>query len=670
MPGAPYFVEYGPDTNYGQHTQTVDIGATQGAHNLAVTLTRLSPNSPYHFDVIASNAVEANVHSGDTQFNTGQQITGVEGSPVTVTDSGSAGFCPAPPTIDWGDNTSPDQARIDCMDGSEDETDYQVTDTHTYTSAGHYQIEIDYGELGTTTEYAQITNESGLVNTELPEISGTTQQGHTLTTTDGSWDGNPIRFHYQWEDCDPNGHNCTATGDDTNSYTLTADDGGQTIRVIVTASNDHGSSEATSDETPSVLPPPPASTAPPQVTGTAQQGATLTTTNGTWDGDPTSFVYRWQDCDASGQNCANTLTNANTYPLTAADVGHTVHVIVTANNDFGSGEATSNLTAQVVAPSPPPPSNPPPSSGSSPSGNPAPPTVATTAPTLSVTGAGFSGTVTPNGLPTQAFFEYGLDPKYSGGGPIVYDQSTPAQSIGSDFASHAIGPVAVSGLLPNALYHARLVATNSNGTTFGPDVTFTTAAAPAPGAPTLGKTVNVSPVSGFVLIKINGKFVPLTGLDQIPSGSQIDARHGSIELITSTGQKGKTQHGTFGGAIFRLTQERSGPNKGLVTLTLLEGAFKGAPSYPICKKQQAGDASVAAVSSKVLQLLHASAHGKFRTSGRYSAATVRGTIWMVADRCDGTLTHDVTDSVVVKDFVHHKTIILHAGQSYLARPRH
>ena len=84
-------------------------------------------------------------------------------------------------------------------------------------------------------------------------------------------------------------------------------------------------------------------------------------------------------------------------------------------------------------------------------------------------------------------------------------------------------------------------------------------------------------------------------------------------------------------------------------------------------KGKATDASAAAVSSKVLQLLRASAHGKFRTSGRYSAATVRGTIWTVADRCDGTLTHDVTDSVSVTDFVRHKTVVLHAGQSYLAK---
>ena len=66
-------------------------------------------------------------------------------------------------------------------------------------------------------------------------------------------------------------------------------------------------------------------------------------------------------------------------------------------------------------------------------------------------------------------------------------------------------------------------------------------------------------------------------------------------------------------------------------------------------------------------MLHASAHGKFSTSGKYSAATVRGTKWTIADRCDGTLTHVITDSVAVNDFVRHKTIILHAGQSYLAR---
>jgi hypothetical protein len=311
----------------------------------------------------------------------------------------------------------------------------------------------------------------------------------------------------------------------------------------------------------------------------------------------------------------------------------------------------------------------------------APTPVVTGAPTVGSTTAGFSGSVNPDGLPTSAFVEYGLDPKYTGGEAVVYSQSTPAQSVGSDFASHAVS-ASVSGLVPNALYHVRLVATNSSGTTVGPDVAFTTLKAPPPGPPALGGTFNVSVVSGIVLVRLHGQLVPLTELEQIPVGTLIDALRGTISLTTAINGGGardaaakgkrhkgktKTQKGTFGGAIFKITQAHSG----LATLALVEGAFTGAPTYATCNAHKSADASAAALSSNTLQLLRSSAHGKFRTSGRYSAATVRGTKWTVADRCDGTLTHDITDSVGVSDFVRHKTIVLHAGQSYLAKaPKH
>jgi hypothetical protein len=314
----------------------------------------------------------------------------------------------------------------------------------------------------------------------------------------------------------------------------------------------------------------------------------------------------------------------------------------------------------------------------------APTTVITGAPPfVGGTSAAFSGSVNPGGLPTAASFQYALDPKYTGGGPLVYTQSTPAQPVGSDFSSHDVS-ASVIGLVPNALYHVRLVASNSDGTTFGPDVTFTTHKTPPPGSPAFGKTFNIAPVSGLVRIEVNGVFVPLTEADQIHNGALIDARHGSLALTITVpaGPSGardaaaaagkhkpkfKTQSGTFGGAVFRTTQATRGVNKGLATLTLVAGAFNGAPTYATCTKHKAGDASAASLSSFTLQLLRASAHGRFRTRGRYSAATVRGTKWTIADRCDGTLTHDITDSVVVADFVHHKTIILHAGQRYLAR---
>jgi hypothetical protein len=310
-----------------------------------------------------------------------------------------------------------------------------------------------------------------------------------------------------------------------------------------------------------------------------------------------------------------------------------------------------------------------------------PTSVLTGAPSVTAAGAGFSGSANPDGLPTTAVFQYGLDPKYSGGGPVVYTNSTAAQSVGSDFASHQVS-ASVSGLVPNALYHVRLVATNSAGTTFGPDVTFTTAKLPAPGSPTLGKSFNISLVSGLVLVKVNGHFIPLTELTQIPKNTVINALHGTLSLTTAAlgpsgaqdaaakGKKHKTptQKGTFNGAIFKLSQATAGAGKGLVTLAIVENAFSGAPSYATCKAHKSADATVAKASTKTLQLLHASAKGKFTTKGRYSAATVLGTKWTVADRCDGTLTHDITDSVSVTDFVHHKTIVLHAGQSYLAKP--
>jgi hypothetical protein len=279
----------------------------------------------------------------------------------------------------------------------------------------------------------------------------------------------------------------------------------------------------------------------------------------------------------------------------------------------------------------------------------------------SSTGAGFSATVNPEGQATTVFFQYGIDSRFrpGGGTAVIYDQSTPVQALPADATPHAVSAVA-TGLVPNALYHVRLVATNATGTTFGPDQTFTTPADPAPPPPVLGRKVNAKPVTGRVFILVGTKLVPLTEAKQIPSGAILDTRAGSIQLTAALG-KHTRETGTFSGAIFKLTQAKTG----LTSLTLADGVVKGTPGYATCKAHKAAEASAAA--SKTLQLLHASAHGKFRTKGRYSAATVRGTKWTIADRCDGTLTHDITDSVAVSDLVLHKTIVLHAGQSYLAK---
>ena len=61
--------------------------------------------------------------------------------------------------------------------------------------------------------------------------------------------------------------------------------------------------------------------------------------------------------------------------------------------------------------------------------------------------------------------------------------------------------------------------------------------------------------------------------------------------------------------------------------------------------------------------------GRYRTFGRHSQATVRGTRWLTADRCDGTLTRVTADAVAVRDRARHRTVIVRSGHSYLARSR-
>ena len=76
-----------------------------------------------------------------------------------------------------------------------------------------------------------------------------------------------------------------------------------------------------------------------------------------------------------------------------------------------------------------------------------------------------------------------------------------------------------------------------------------------------------------------------------------------------------------------------------------------------------------AASKRRVRRLWGSGHGRFTTRGRNSAATVRGTIWSVEDRCDGTLTRVTRGVVVVENLRTHRTKTVKAGETYLVRRR-
>jgi hypothetical protein len=102
----------------------------------------------------------------------------------------------------------------------------------------------------------------------------------------------------------------------------------------------------------------PRNTSPPTVTGTPQEGQTLTGRRGEWTNRPTDFNFFWMRCDKTGGSCANISgATAATYRLTSADVGDTIRFKVEATNADGSTNATSVPSAVIAAATQPPPAS-------------------------------------------------------------------------------------------------------------------------------------------------------------------------------------------------------------------------------------------------------------------------------------------------------------------------
>lgn len=165
-----------------------------------------------------------------------------------------------------------------------------------------------------------------------PSISGTAQQGQTLTAVHGGWTNTATAFSDVWERCI--GGTCTSTGVAAPTYLVGPTDVGDTIEFIESASNAGGpsASSATSSPTLAVLPLPPANTTVlPTISGTPAQGQVLTVTPGIWTNSPTSITEQWKDC--AGLICTAIPGQAGTsYTVGAGDVGHTIQVVETASN--------------------------------------------------------------------------------------------------------------------------------------------------------------------------------------------------------------------------------------------------------------------------------------------------------------------------------------------------
>ena len=191
-------------------------------------------------------------------------------------------------------------------------------------------------------------------------------------------------------------------------------------------------------------------------------------------------------------------------------------------------------------------------------------------------------------------------------------------------------------------------------------------------APSFAREVNLKPVSGRVLVrlprnaKVQGKwahaaqssFVKLESVQQVPVGSELDTRAGRVQLTSSLTKGGNTvQSSQFYSGRFTVAQRSR--DRGLTEIKLSEPLA--------CRSNSRGkEVTTAARRSR---RLWGRGKGRFRTRGRYSSATVRGTAWLTKDSCNSTITTVREGTVTVRDFAKRKNVRVKAPKSYTARAR-
>lgn len=233
------------------------------------------------------------------------------------------------------------------------------------------------------------------------------------------------------------------------SVNVTGLKAGTTYHYRVVANNAAGTSRG-GDAVFTTLVPPDVTTG--AASSISASGATL---NGTVDpnGRSTTYYFDYGNSTSygskSGSKSAGSATSAQAAAagISGLTAGRTYHFRIVATSDAGTAVGKDATFTTSSAPT----------------------VVTANASSIAPTTATLNGTVTPNGLSTTWWFEYGLS--------TTYGSKTSSHGVGSGTAARGAS-LAVNSLKVGTTYHFRLVAQNSRGRVAGADRTFSTVGAP------------------------------------------------------------------------------------------------------------------------------------------------------------------------------------------------
>lgn len=169
--------------------------------------------------------------------------------------------------------------------------------------------------------------------------------------------------------------------------------------------------------------------------------------------------------------------------------------------------------------------------------------------------------------------------------------------------------------------------------------------------PELRRSFELAQPAGRVLVRLcDGRRVRLRETMNVAFGcTVIDARRGSVTVITARDRTGRTQRARFNAGVFRVTQEPDGLTELILAGDVRECSAPSRRRTAVPEPDADGDAGL-------IRRLLGDGTGRFRTRGNFASATVRGTRWGTQDFCHGTLVVVREGRIAVRDLVRDRTI--------------
>jgi hypothetical protein len=233
----------------GATAQTYRLGHDDAGHTIRVAVTATNAEG----SASAVSSATGPVASGAPANTSAPSIAGTakDGETLTASSGSWTGAGPMSFEYQW--------RRCDVSGNNCDSTSTGQTRTLTFADVGHtirvrVKAQNRYGSTKANSGPTGVVAPRGPLpaNASPPIISGVARDGQVLTASPGSWSNGPTSFGYQWRRCDSVGNNCgTFAGGQ--AVRLGAADVGHTIRVTVAATNQYGTTSATSVPTSVVV---------------------------------------------------------------------------------------------------------------------------------------------------------------------------------------------------------------------------------------------------------------------------------------------------------------------------------------------------------------------------------------------------------------------------------